>query len=98
MTTWHRVSAAAASALAAALLTVATAILHWGLTPSQGFVRTFYPTGDFNSAPAPERRATEVSLDFMRHIPSLPRRSFGVQWKGFWVRPGIAHAGPARAQ
>ena len=87
MTTWHRGSAAAASALAAGLLTVVTAILHWGFSPSQGFVRTFYPTGDFNSAPAPERRATEVSLDFMRHIPSLPRRSFGVQWKGYWYVP-----------
>ena len=33
----HRVSVAAATTLVAALLTVATAVAHFGLTPSDGF-------------------------------------------------------------
>ncbi len=83
----RRVSVAAASALVAALLTVATAVLHWRFTPSPGFVRTFHPTGDFGAPPALEDRTTGVSLEFMGRNPSLPRRSFGVQWRGFWHVP-----------
>jgi len=82
----HRVSVAAASALVAALLTIVTAALHSGFTPSPGFVRTFHPTGDFN-APVSQDRTAEVSLEFIRQNPSLPRRSFGVQWRGLWHVP-----------
>jgi hypothetical protein len=71
----------------AVLLTVLTAVLRWGFTPSAGFVRTFYPTGNFQSASVSDDRTTEVSLDFLRQNPSLPRRSFGVQWRGFWYFP-----------
>ncbi len=71
----------------AVLLTVLTAVLHWGFTPPAGFVRTFYPTGNFQSAPISDDRTTEVSLAFLGQNPSLPRRSFGVQWRGFWYFP-----------
>ena len=73
--------------LIAAVLTVATAVAHYGLAPRMGFVRSFYPTAEFGSVPVQQARATDVSLDFLRFTPSLPRRSFGVQWKGFWYVP-----------
>lgn len=73
--------------LAAGLLTVLTAVLRWGVVPSHGFVRAFYPTAEFQSQPAAVDRTPDVSLEFLRRSPSLPRRSFGVQWRGFWYVP-----------
>jgi Sulfatase len=71
----------------ALVLTTVTVVVHWGLAPATGLVRSFYPTADFQSAPATLERTTDVSLAFVTRNPSLPRRSFGVQWRGFWYLP-----------
>ena len=71
----------------ALVLTTVTVVVHWGLAPATGLVRSFYPTADFQSAPASVERTTDVSLAFVTQNPSLPRRSFGVQWRGFWYLP-----------
>ena len=66
------------------VLTVAVAVLRWGFTPTDGFTREFYPSGDFTSAPSRLERTSEIGLAFVERNTSLPRRSFGVQWRGFW--------------
>ena len=71
----------------ALVLTTVTVVVHWGLAPATGLVRSFYPTADFQSAPVSVERTTDVSLAFVTQNPSLPRRSFGVQWRGFWYLP-----------
>jgi hypothetical protein len=69
--------------ITALALTVLAAVLHWRFTPRAGFIRSFYPSGDFTSRAASEEPTTNVSLTFVTQNPSLPRHSFGVQWRAF---------------
>jgi hypothetical protein len=70
--------------ITAVTLTALATVLHWRFMPRAGLIRSFYPTGNFTSRPASEDPTSDVSLAFVTQNPSLPRRSFGVQWRGFW--------------
>ena len=59
-------------------------ILHGLVAPPTGLIRTFYSDVGFTGEPLFQDRTTEVSLAFLEEDPSLPRRSFSVQWRGFW--------------
>ncbi len=52
-----------------------------------GLVHTFYRETDSASIPLFRRTSRGIDLDFLEDEPSLPRRSFRVQWKGVWHLP-----------
>ena len=68
-------------------LTAADGLLHWVVAPPTGLVRTFYSDAGFAGEPLFQDRATEISLAFLNDDPTLPRRFFSVQWRGFWFLP-----------
>ena len=65
-------------------LTALGGILHWVVAPPTGLVRTFYSDVGFAGEPVFQDRTTEVNLAFLDEDPTLPRRFFSVQWRGFW--------------
>ena len=62
-------------------------ILCWVVAPPTGLVRTFYSDVGFAGEPLFQDRTTEVSLAFLDEDPTLPRRLFSVEWRGFWYLP-----------
>ena len=64
-------------------------ILYWVVAPPTGLVRTFYSDVGFAGEPLFQDRTTEVSLAFLDEDPTLPRRLFSVEWRGFWY---LSHA------
>ena len=70
-------------------LTALGGILHWVVAPPTGLVRTFYSDVGFAGEPLFQDRTTEVSLAFLDEDPTLPRRLFSVEWRGFWY---LSHA------
>ena len=68
-------------------LTALGGILHWVVAPPTGLVRTFYSEIGFAGEPLFQDRATEVNLALLDDDPTLPRRFFSVQWRGFWFLP-----------
>lgn len=78
--------AARALLLLAAGITVVFAVLLLA-APRSGLVRTFYDNQHFDSTPRFQVYTSDVSLAFMDTDESLPRRSFGVEWRGFWYVP-----------
>ena len=59
------------------------------VAPPTGLVRTFYSDVGFAGEPLFQDRTTEVSLAFLDEDPTLPRRLFSVEWRGFWY---LSHA------
>ena len=68
-------------------VTALSGILHWVVAPPTGLVRSFYSDVDFAGDPLVQDRTTEVSLAFLDRDPTLPRRFFSVQWRGYWYLP-----------
>jgi hypothetical protein len=71
-------------AFALALSALAGA-LHWWTSPRTGLKRTFYGQTGFRGSPLLEQVTDEVSLAFLADHPKLPRRSFSIRWRGYWV-------------
>ncbi|MDP6582314.1 MAG: PA14 domain-containing protein, partial [Vicinamibacterales bacterium] len=68
-------------------LTAFGGILHWLVAPPIGLVRTVYADIGFAGEPLFEARTTDISLAFLDEDPTLPRRFFSVEWRGFWFLP-----------
>ena len=68
-------------------LTAFGGILHWLVAPPIGLVRTVYADIGIAGEPLFEVRTTDISLAFLDEDPTLPRRFFSVEWRGFWFLP-----------
>ena len=76
---------------AALSITIAGGVVQWLVVPPTGLTRTFYlQTGpEDEDLEFPPERTTDISLTFLDDTPALPRRSFGVEWTGYWYVPRL---------
>ncbi|HKY22374.1 MAG TPA: hypothetical protein VJM31_14260 [Vicinamibacterales bacterium] len=77
-----RVLKALAIYFAAACFVSALALAARMVAPETGLRRSIYTQAGFAGTPIDER-TSEISLEFLKTRPELPRQSFGVRWRGF---------------
>ena len=68
-------------------LTALGGLLHWVAVRPTGLTRTFHADVGFAGDPLFQDRTAEVSLAFLEDDPTLPRRFFSVEWRGYWFLP-----------
>jgi len=79
-----RLKRAAITALAvAAAITGAAVGVERGMVPARGLIRTFYVSGDFDSARTITERVTGISFASLPPRPPGSRR-LTLQWRAFW--------------
>ena len=79
------------SLLLAVLLSGLSAVLHRYLEPSTGLERVVFQEPGFPGGAIDTATARRIDLDLLEARPSLPRRMFGIRWRGLWYvsRPGV---------
>ena len=68
-------------------LTAVGGLLTWLVVPPTGLVRSVYADVSFAGEPLSQARTPDISLAFLDEDPTLPRRFFSVEWRGFWFLP-----------
>ena len=68
-------------------LTAVGGLLTWLVVPPTGLVRSVSADVSFAGEPLSQARTPDISLAFLDEDPTLPRRFFSVEWRGFWFLP-----------
>ena len=74
-------------AVAAVVATVLLAIEGSRAAELTGLHRQLHSQVGFGGTPLLDDVTPEITLDFLDHDPTLPRRFFSVRWQGFWYVP-----------